>query len=180
MQSSSVLHSAIYLSLPLHLHLHLPLSLPLPLPLPRLALSCSLALNSHAPSIFLCFPRPPLPCMVLQYLFVHGKLMFLLFFLMYPSIRYRRKGAGEALGEYKRGFITSGLWAWSRHPNYFCEVSLWWTFYLFGVAASGDWLNPSIIGCVLLTVLFVPPKASLDTTVRPPSSPSAPPPWPTL
>jgi len=82
----------------------------------------------------------------------------------FQTEKYRRKNAGEALGEYKKGFITTGLWAWSRHPNYFCEVSLWWTFYLFGVAASGEWLNPSIIGCILLTVLFVPPKASLDTT----------------
>lgn len=25
----------------------------------------------------------------------------------------------------KRGFITRGLWAWSRHPNFFCEQSFW-------------------------------------------------------
>jgi len=24
-----------------------------------------------------------------------------------------------------RGFITRGLWAWSRHPNFFCEQTLW-------------------------------------------------------
>lgn len=25
-----------------------------------------------------------------------------------------------------RGFITSGLWAYSRHPNFACELSFWW------------------------------------------------------
>lgn len=25
----------------------------------------------------------------------------------------------------KRGFVTRGLWAWSRHPNFFCEQSFW-------------------------------------------------------
>jgi steroid 5-alpha reductase family enzyme len=25
----------------------------------------------------------------------------------------------------KRGFVTKGLWAWSRHPNFFCEQAFW-------------------------------------------------------
>lgn len=25
----------------------------------------------------------------------------------------------------ERGFVTRGLWAWSRHPNFFCEQSFW-------------------------------------------------------
>ena len=25
----------------------------------------------------------------------------------------------------KRGFVTRGLWAWSRHPNCTCEMSFW-------------------------------------------------------
>lgn len=35
-------------------------------------------------------------------------------------------------------FITSGLWAWSRHPNYFGEVSFWWGLMLFGVSVAAD------------------------------------------
>lgn len=27
--------------------------------------------------------------------------------------------------EAKRGFITRGLWAWSRHPNFACEQTFW-------------------------------------------------------
>ncbi|RPD61025.1 DUF1295-domain-containing protein [Lentinus tigrinus ALCF2SS1-7] len=35
----------------------------------------------------------------------------------------------------KRGFITRGLWAWSRHPNFFCEQSFWVIMNLFPLLA---------------------------------------------
>lgn len=63
--------------------------------------------------------------------------------------------SGEALtGEFKRGFISSGLYRYSRHPNYFAEISIWWAFYLFVPAATGQWIHWSIIGAVSLTILF--------------------------
>jgi steroid 5-alpha reductase family enzyme len=63
--------------------------------------------------------------------------------------------AGKSLPEaYARGFLNQGLWARSRHPNYFAEQCLWIAFYLFSVAASGQWLNWSISGCILLLILF--------------------------
>merc|ERR1719460_1374179 len=82
----------------------------------------------------------------------------------YQTEKYRRKGAKEPMGEYARGFIETGLWAYSRHPNYFCEVSMWWCFYLFSIAATGRWLNWTIWGVIFLTGLFVLPRASLDVT----------------
>ena len=41
---------------------------------------------------------------------------------------------------------------------------MWWAFYVFGIAAGGDVLNWTLAGAVMLTLLFVPPGASLDTT----------------
>ncbi len=64
----------------------------------------------------------------------------------------RSKSALE--GDYKKGFLDKGLWRYSRHPNYFAEQSIWISFYLFSIAASGQWLNWSIAGCLLLVVLF--------------------------
>jgi steroid 5-alpha reductase family enzyme len=51
-------------------------------------------------------------------------------------------------------FITSGLWAWSRHPNYFGEIGFWWGLMLFGLAAAPDqwwWIVP---GALTMTAMF--------------------------
>lgn len=57
-------------------------------------------------------------------------------------------------GRYAKGFLDTGLWARSRHPNYFAEQGIWISFYLFSVAVSGQWINWSISGCILLVILF--------------------------
>ncbi|KAK4047295.1 hypothetical protein OIV83_005473 [Microbotryomycetes sp. JL201] len=33
----------------------------------------------------------------------------------------------------QRGFVTGGLWSYSRHPNFACEQSTWYVLYLFTV-----------------------------------------------
>lgn len=73
----------------------------------------------------------------------------------YQSKKYDIINNGETLtGDYKKGFLDKGLWAYSRHPNYFAEQSIWLSFYLFSISASGQWINWSIAGCLLLIVLF--------------------------
>ena len=62
---------------------------------------------------------------------------------------------GEPLfDDYAKGFLASGLWSRSRHPNYFAEQAIWIVFYLFSVVATGEWINWSMIGCLLLLLLF--------------------------
>ena len=57
--------------------------------------------------------------------------------------------------EVRQPFMTSGLYRYSRHPNYFCEIGMWWVFYLFAVAASGEWIHWTALGCIGLALLFI-------------------------
>lgn len=65
------------------------------------------------------------------------------------------KYAAIAHGEQpERRFLTTGLFRYSRHPNFFCEQAMWWSYYAFSIAAGASWLNWTIAGAVTLTLLF--------------------------
>ena len=49
--------------------------------------------------------------------------------------------------------LDTGLWAWSRHPNYFGEMSFWWGIWLFGLAADPGWWW-TIVGPLAITLMF--------------------------
>jgi len=72
---------------------------------------------------------------------------------------HRLKKQGDRSGLYREslrnGFLSEGLWKFVRHPNFASEQLIWVSFYLFGVAASGRWLNWTIAGPVLLILLFM-------------------------
>jgi steroid 5-alpha reductase family enzyme len=55
---------------------------------------------------------------------------------------------------YKTGFICSGVWSRSRHPNYFSEQAIWASVYIFSIAATGRVINWTMIGSLLLMLLF--------------------------
>jgi steroid 5-alpha reductase family enzyme len=52
-------------------------------------------------------------------------------------------------------FLQSGLFRFSRHPNYFFELAQWWVVFLFGAVAARSVLEWTVVGPVLLTLLFV-------------------------
>jgi steroid 5-alpha reductase family enzyme len=69
---------------------------------------------------------------------------------------HRRKqveaDAGRPFGV---GFLRTGLFRYSRHPNYFCEIAIWWVVFAFGAIAAGSVAQLTIVGTVLLTLLFI-------------------------
>jgi steroid 5-alpha reductase family enzyme len=77
----------------------------------------------------------------------------------FQTEKHRRLKNNIPLEDYEKGFVTSGLWSIVRHPNYMAEQSIWIVFYFFSVVATGEWINWSIAGCILLVILF---KGSSD------------------
>lgn len=76
----------------------------------------------------------------------------------FQTTKWGMLNSGKKLDElpapYNRGFNTSGLWRYSRHPNYLGEQTIWVAFYLFSMAAGAGILNWSICGAILLILLF--------------------------
>lgn len=52
-------------------------------------------------------------------------------------------------------FLTTGLFAYSRHPNFFAEQAQWWVIFLFAASAVGSVFQWTILGPILLTLLFI-------------------------
>jgi steroid 5-alpha reductase family enzyme len=102
------------------------------------------------------------PLGVLDYLATAAMLFLIAFETIADNQQWRFQQAKRVLiesgrpptGPYASGFVHTGLWARSRHPNYFAEQGIWIAFYFFSVAASDQWINWSISGSLLLVILF--------------------------
>jgi steroid 5-alpha reductase family enzyme len=53
-----------------------------------------------------------------------------------------------------RGFITSGLWGYSRHPNFAAEQSIWFILYQWSCFTSKTLYNWAAVGPSFLILLF--------------------------
>ena len=51
-------------------------------------------------------------------------------------------------------FISSGLWAWSRHPNYFGEILLWVGIAIIALPALAGWQYATLISPVFVYLLL--------------------------
>jgi steroid 5-alpha reductase family enzyme len=54
---------------------------------------------------------------------------------------------------HKGKVITTGLWRYTRHPNYFGEVTLWWGIYIIALNVPGGWMT--VIGPLTITFLIL-------------------------
>lgn len=61
---------------------------------------------------------------------------------------------------HKGQLMTAGLWRYSRHPNYFGELTQWWAIGLIGLALPLGWIGligPLLISYLIIFVSGVPP-----------------------
>ena len=54
----------------------------------------------------------------------------------------------------KGRFIASGLWAWSRHPNYFGEIVLWVGIAIIALPALSGWQYVTLISPLFVYLLL--------------------------
>ncbi len=66
----------------------------------------------------------------------------------------RQKSAFRADPANQGKFITVGLWAWSRHPNYFGEITLWTGIALIALPVMDGWQYVTLISPVFVFVLL--------------------------
>lgn len=53
----------------------------------------------------------------------------------------------------KGKLMTQGLWAYTRHPNYFGEATMWWGIFLISLVVPISWIG--IIGPITITFLLL-------------------------
>ena len=70
----------------------------------------------------------------------------------------------KARQDSKGRVLDTGLWRYTRHPNYFGDFCIWWSFFLFAVASGGWWsiASPLLMSLLLLKVSGV---AMLEKTI---------------
>jgi len=54
----------------------------------------------------------------------------------------------------ERGFVVTGLWSWSRHPNFAAEQAVWVGLYQWGCLKADVLYNWTAVGAVSYVLLF--------------------------
>ncbi len=76
----------------------------------------------------------------------------------------------KAKPDNKGKVMDQGLWAYSRHPNYFGEFLVWWGLFLVTLSTTGSWwtiLSPLIVTVVLLKMTGIPLTEKTISHTRP-------------
>lgn len=80
------------------------------------------------------------------------------FTIEFLADRQLRQFIGNA--QNKGQLMTRGLWGYSRHPNYFGELLLWWGVGIIAVGVPSGWvglIGPAMISYLIIFVSGIPP-----------------------
>lgn len=89
----------------------------------------------------------------LDILAIIGIIMWLTGFTI-EVIADAQKRAFRANPAHQGQFISSGLWTWTRHPNYFGEILLWLGIAVIALPALSGWQYAALISPVFITLLI--------------------------
>lgn len=73
--------------------------------------------------------------------------------IAFEGIADQQLRAFRLAGHPKGTILKSGIWAWSRHPNYFGEMTFWWGLFLFAAFSAPQWWV--VTGALSITLLFL-------------------------
>jgi steroid 5-alpha reductase family enzyme len=75
-----------------------------------------------------------------------------LFAIVFEAVADWQLARFKADPSHRGQVMDRGLWAWSRHPNYFGECLAWWGAWLVAVAAGAAW---TVVSPLLMTLLLL-------------------------
>ncbi len=71
---------------------------------------------------------------------------------LFESLGDRQLASFQRKPDASTRVLNTGLWRFTRHPNYFGEFCIWWAFYLFAFSAGAWW---TIYAPLLMTFLLL-------------------------
>jgi steroid 5-alpha reductase family enzyme len=74
------------------------------------------------------------------------------FGLVFETVADRQLARFKAQPGVRGRVLDSGLWRYSRHPNYFGDAVFWWGVFVVAVGAGGAW---TVLGPIVMTVLLM-------------------------
>ncbi len=79
----------------------------------------------------------PAQSQVLNLLFISPYQNIIVLLIALPALTaYEHRSTPSGALDVADRFVQSGLWKYSRHPNYFFEQAQWWALFLFGAIAA--------------------------------------------
>ncbi|MFL2643298.1 MAG: DUF1295 domain-containing protein [Flavobacteriaceae bacterium] len=91
---------------------------------------------------------------IMNELFIIGVITFIIGFLI-EVVADNQKTKFRSISDNKDKFIASGLWSYSRHPNYFGEISLWLGVAIMSFSSLKGWQLITLISPIFTYILLV-------------------------